>query len=321
MPSPRNAERRWTISGLPKVAFLAAVLLAASFGAPLPAAGSGPSYYVSTSGSDGNAGTMSAPWRSIQKAADTVPAGATVYLRGGTYGPFIMRRSGTLSAPITFTEYSGETAVVDGKKATQYTIKIVGAQNIRVKNLTLRGGYANSYHGAGITAENSSNIEIRNNLIIDNKAWGVRSFNSTNVTIDNNEVTQNAVGIHIGRSGAGTKVTNNSVHHNNKMIVNTASIGYDDAGGEGIALVMTTGSVTVSGNRIWANRATSYDYGWDGGRSASTGPATGRSPTIRPGTTVRSWRPELMARKLRATTGASHATSTTGQQPSTAPLA
>jgi hypothetical protein len=47
--------------------------------------------------------------------------------------------------------------------------------------------------------------------------------------------------------------------------VNTSGINGDDAGGEGVAIVMTTGTVVVSGNRIWGNRAQSYDYGYDGG--------------------------------------------------------
>src|ERR1051325_7473065 len=43
-------------------------------------------YYVSTSGSDGNNGTsLSTPWRTINKAAQTMVAGDTVYIRGGTY--------------------------------------------------------------------------------------------------------------------------------------------------------------------------------------------------------------------------------------------
>jgi parallel beta-helix repeat protein len=222
-------------------------------------------YYVSPTGHDGNPGTLPAPWRTLQKAADTVPVGSTVYLRGGTFGPFIMRRSGTASAPITFAAYGSEKPIVDGRKAVAYTIKIVGAKHVRVRGLTIRGGYNGGYSGAGITAESSAYIEIRNNLIIDNKAWGVRSFNSTYVTIDGNEVTQNAVGIHVGRAGAGTLVTDNRVHHNNKMMVNTMGVNGDDAGGEGIALVMTTGSVTVSGNTVWGNRAASYDYGYDGG--------------------------------------------------------
>ena len=43
-------------------------------------------YYVSTSGNDGNNGTsLSTPWRTINKAAQTMVAGDTVYVRGGTY--------------------------------------------------------------------------------------------------------------------------------------------------------------------------------------------------------------------------------------------
>lgn len=222
-------------------------------------------YYVSPTGRDSDPGTLSAPWRTLQKAADTVPAGSTVYLRSGTHAPFVMRRSGTASAPIVFTAYGSDKPVVDGKKAVQYAIKIVGAKHVRVRGLTIRGGFAQGYAGAGITAENSSYIEIRNNDIVDNKAWGVRSYNSTHVTIAGNKVRKNAVGIHIGRAGNGTKVRNNRVHHNDKMMVNTSATKGDDAGGEGIALVMTTGTVRVTGNRIWANRAASYDYGYDGG--------------------------------------------------------
>lgn len=42
-------------------------------------------YYVSTSGSDSNPGTIDRPFRTIQKGVDTVAADGTVYVRGGTY--------------------------------------------------------------------------------------------------------------------------------------------------------------------------------------------------------------------------------------------
>ncbi len=42
-------------------------------------------YYVSTSGSDSNPGTQSQPWKTIQKAANTVAAGDTVTVDAGTY--------------------------------------------------------------------------------------------------------------------------------------------------------------------------------------------------------------------------------------------
>ena len=41
-------------------------------------------YYVTPDGDDANPGTESQPWRTIQKAADTLVAGDTVYIRAGT---------------------------------------------------------------------------------------------------------------------------------------------------------------------------------------------------------------------------------------------
>jgi parallel beta-helix repeat protein len=243
---------------------LVPAIVVATLGA-MPARAGSPSYYVSPAGNDANPGTLARPWRTVQRAANTVPAGSTVYLRGGTHSSFTMSRSGTASAPITFTAYGSERPVVDGRSAVPYTIRIVRARHIRIANLTVRGGFAHGHHGAGVDVEYSASIQIRNNVIADNKAFGVRSYSSTHVTIDGNEVRGNAVGIHVGRAGEGTRVTNNRIHHNNRMIVNTAGIKHDDAGGEGVALVMTTGAIRVSGNHIWANRAASHDYGYDGG--------------------------------------------------------
>jgi hypothetical protein len=48
------------------------------------------------------------------------------------------------------------------------------------------------------------------------------------------------------------------------MIINTPTPG-DDSGAVGIAFLKTTGPVLASNNTLWANRAQSYDYGWDGG--------------------------------------------------------
>ncbi|MGA2746584.1 MAG: DUF1565 domain-containing protein, partial [Candidatus Sulfotelmatobacter sp.] len=43
------------------------------------------SFYVSTTGNDSNPGSQSAPWRTIQHAAETVRPGSTVNVRGGVY--------------------------------------------------------------------------------------------------------------------------------------------------------------------------------------------------------------------------------------------
>ena len=48
-------------------------------------ANGGTTYYVSPSGSDTSPGTETQPWQTIQKAADTLVAGDTVYIKAGTY--------------------------------------------------------------------------------------------------------------------------------------------------------------------------------------------------------------------------------------------
>ncbi|GAJ17547.1 unnamed protein product, partial [marine sediment metagenome] len=45
----------------------------------------GVTYYVTMSGSDANPGTEAQPWRTIQKAAATLIAADTVYVKVGTY--------------------------------------------------------------------------------------------------------------------------------------------------------------------------------------------------------------------------------------------
>ncbi|HYG86298.1 MAG TPA: carbohydrate-binding domain-containing protein, partial [Azospirillum sp.] len=59
--------------------------------------------YVSTSGSDSNAGTKASPFRTIEKASKVASAGTTVHVAPGTYeGGFQTTKSGTSSAPIRY---------------------------------------------------------------------------------------------------------------------------------------------------------------------------------------------------------------------------
>ncbi|HSJ54912.1 MAG TPA: right-handed parallel beta-helix repeat-containing protein, partial [Anaerolineae bacterium] len=60
-------------------------------------------YYVSTSGSDSNPGTSDRPWRTIQKAANTMVAGDTVTVRAGDYPERVqVSRSGSSGSQITY---------------------------------------------------------------------------------------------------------------------------------------------------------------------------------------------------------------------------
>src|SRR6478609_4101932 len=58
-------------------------------------------YYVAPTGSDSAAGTLAAPFATLQKGADVAVAGDTVYIRGGTYEITTPKNSG---AGLTFSK-------------------------------------------------------------------------------------------------------------------------------------------------------------------------------------------------------------------------
>ena len=76
--------------------------------------------YVSPAGDDASPGTVKAPWRTIQHAADTATAGSTVNVHGGTYPERVtINVSGnSRDGYVTFRSYPGETAILDGERLT-----------------------------------------------------------------------------------------------------------------------------------------------------------------------------------------------------------
>ena len=71
-------------------------------------------YYVATNGSDSNPGSLTAPFRTVQRSLDLLQAGDTCLVRGGTYNETLtLKRSGTSSAPITIRNYLSETATIN----------------------------------------------------------------------------------------------------------------------------------------------------------------------------------------------------------------
>jgi hypothetical protein len=72
-------------------------------------------YYVATTGSDSNPGTLSMPFQHIQTAASMMVAGDTCYILSGTYRETIVpANSGTALAPITFEPYGTAAVTVSG---------------------------------------------------------------------------------------------------------------------------------------------------------------------------------------------------------------
>ena len=236
-----------------------------------PAAVTGTSYYVSTSGSDSNSGSSSSPWLTPQHAANTVGPGATVYLESGTYAPFNVNVSGSSSGGyITFTNYPGETATIDGTGWTasydQGLIEIQNENYITISGLNIQNGSStsNTSSPVGVMVVGSgSHIQILNNLIhnITNTASSngnahgilVRGNSSTadidNVTISGNQVYSLETGWSESVTLAGDvntfTVSNNTIHDNN-------NIGLDLQGGYGTSpLVDQARNGEVSGNLVY----------------------------------------------------------------------
>ena len=75
----------------------------------------GRTFVVSTGGNDGNAGTLSAPWRTLGKANATLGAGDTVLVRAGTYHERIAPSlSGASGSPLVYRAFPGEMVIIDG---------------------------------------------------------------------------------------------------------------------------------------------------------------------------------------------------------------
>jgi len=87
-------------------------------------------YYISSTGSDLNEGTIDKPFATLEKARDTIRTkrndftifpGATVFLRGGTYSrtntfELLAEDSGAMEAPITYQAYQNEKPILSGAK-------------------------------------------------------------------------------------------------------------------------------------------------------------------------------------------------------------
>lgn len=91
-------------------------------------------YYVSTTGSDSNPGTLRRPFRTIQHALDiAVHPGNMVEVRAGTYTEAVaFPADGAAAAPIVLENYSGERPFISGHHAaSQKLVRIFDRSHVR----------------------------------------------------------------------------------------------------------------------------------------------------------------------------------------------
>ncbi len=238
-------------------------------------ASSSPAFYVSPTGNDANAGTISAPWRTFQHAANVAHPGDTINLRAGTYTESVtINVSGSAAAGfITFQNYPGEVAVLDGTGLTVTgetgLLNIIDHNYIKIIGLEIRNysttSTANVPVGIWITGADD-NIQIRNNRIHDIKnsasgcnanALGLAAYGNnattaiSNLIIDGNQLDHLTLGCSETLTVDGNvqfwAITNNVIHDNN-------NIGIDAIGFEKVSSNTATDQArdgNISGNTLY----------------------------------------------------------------------
>jgi hypothetical protein len=272
--------------------------ISAAFGQP------NSSFYVATAGDDSNAGTQTAPWRTVQHAADTVRAGGTVNVRGGVYEELVtVKASGNASdGYITFRSYPGETAVLDAGHFTpserQAVLTIHNRSYVRIEGFEIRNFHTAEHQLAplGISVMGGgSHIELlRNNVHHieqtfegrDGPGHGANGFGIavygtdaktpiTDLIIDGNEVhhlkTGSSESLVVNGNVTNFRITHNVVHDNNNIGIDV--IGFErtapdpavDQARDGVVSGNLVYNIHSRGNPAYQNEENSDGIYVDGG--------------------------------------------------------
>ncbi|NLF94749.1 MAG: DUF1565 domain-containing protein [Oligosphaeraceae bacterium] len=117
-------------------------------------------FYVSMQGDDRNAGTKSAPFRSLNQALNIVRAGDTVLLRGGSYTEEVhLRAGGSQGRPITIRNFPGEKVILDGRRIIADGIIIDNKSYIIIDGIYFRE--FNNSTGAAVRINGGHDITVR----------------------------------------------------------------------------------------------------------------------------------------------------------------
>lgn len=135
---------------------------------------SGKTYYVALSGNDNSPGTEAKPWRSIQKAADTLKSGERVLVKQGVYKENVsINKSGRKNNYIIFQAYNGAEVIINEvimayNDGDQECISVAGCDGFIIRN-----NHVHDINRLGIYVDawdtHTYNISVYNNTIHDCK--------------------------------------------------------------------------------------------------------------------------------------------------------
>jgi hypothetical protein len=199
---------------------------AASTGVTCAPTGSGVCYYVDPTGSDSNSGTSTAPFLTIQHAANVVNPGDMVIVRDGTYSNaalsgvgtklVVMSRGGTVANHVVFVAEHKWGTKVDGLSNTTATGFEFSANYIDVKDFECYGfsdTCMDNYNGG--SSSGGQYIDISGNNIHDvGRYCTTTTIGRDGIFISNDNVTIEGNQIHdIGRYAPGENGCTNAMYY------------------------------------------------------------------------------------------------------------
>ena len=223
--------------------------------APTPTTAPVNAYYVSTSGSDTGLGTFASPWRTINKAVTTVPVGATILLRAGTYGP------ATINKAVTLASNPGEWAYISGSGTTVSRVLDITADDVKLHDLTVENAPTQWGAGMWITGDRAvigPRVEARYN-----HSFGAKVVSAANVLFTETNFHHNDTAVEGTGTLSGFRFLDGIIHDHNTMVVNDTAT-HGDRGASAFVFYHASGPILIRGNDMWNGRAVSIDYGFDG---------------------------------------------------------
>lgn len=122
------------------------------------------SYYVDKSNlggtcNDSNSGTQSSPWCTVSKAATTMVAGDTTYIRTGIYRETLTpTNSGSSGSPITYKNFDSETATISGADLVTNWISLGGVESTGVFSTGFETGGTSDF--TSTTADSGNTVAV-----------------------------------------------------------------------------------------------------------------------------------------------------------------
>jgi hypothetical protein len=250
-----------------------ALVLAFTVVATTPVA-AGTTYYVATTGDNGNDGSPGSPWLTIQHAVDTVLSGDTIMVAAGTYAGAVVNKQVMIVGAVGGGSVIGSGVCYNAGCSPALTTAFrldAGADGTEIRNFTIQCNAGISLY-FGVFSRGVDDVTV-DGLTVNDAVQGITNWGGSNWVVTNNAVTDTVaaggggiaifLGAKPGNAYSGLDICQGNLVEGNTVSAYSTETGYT---APGVCLVLDirwctipadlSGSDDVSNNRIVGNAIT-----------------------------------------------------------------